>query len=272
MWDLTIFSERKGVGFAPTESLSAKLTRSRVVPVSTTQQSKESAYSRLQLLLSERSLVLPDHPQLLAQLKGIVAKPTPLGGLRIEARTESLHDDLADALAFAVAGLPEPSRLASPPEHEWPGSTQWAQTPSRIRVPLPVGLVRADESYATLYGGYVTCAKCGLPYPTRLERCNSPGCGEPSPQRKLPQKQPAAAATEAAAVGGPRSEPVASNGWASAYLPRDARRCLAAGHVYPGIHGDNCPQCHAGSMGFLRGARPSGAGFGGRGGFGGRVR
>jgi hypothetical protein len=113
MWDLTVMSERKGVGIAPTESLAARLTRSRVIPVRTTQDLKEQAYSRLARLLSERSIALPDHPVLRRQLAGIVARPTQLGGLRIEARSEAIHDDLADALAFAVLGLP--AQLATSP-------------------------------------------------------------------------------------------------------------------------------------------------------------
>jgi hypothetical protein len=203
--------------------------------------------------------------------RGNVAKPTPLGGLRIEARTESLHDDLADALAFAVARLPEPGRLASPPEHDWADGTQWAQAPGGIRVRLPVATARADDSYGALYGGYINCGKCGLPYPARLERCNTPGCGQPNPQHKAPQQAPAALEPPSpAAANAPRSESVAASGWASAYLPADARRCVAEGHVYPGVHGDNCPLCAAGALGFLLG-RGRFPGVGGVCGFG-RIR
>ena len=126
-WDLTVLSEAKGVGIPSTENLRHRL-RCRVIAVKTTQEIKEQAYARLQNMLAERSIVLPDHPALRKQLAGIVAKPTPLGGLKIEARTQATHDDLADALAFSVWGLP--SSLAAPPERAWPDGTAWAQTPA----------------------------------------------------------------------------------------------------------------------------------------------
>ena len=46
-------------GAAPTEQLAARFTRSRVLPVRTTQEIKERAYSRLAVLLDQRGIVLP---------------------------------------------------------------------------------------------------------------------------------------------------------------------------------------------------------------------
>lgn len=227
-------SRTPSVGIAPTESLASRLPRTRVVPVRTTQDLKEQAYSRLQLLLSERSIVLPDHAELRKQLGGIVARPTPLGGLKIEARHESVHDDLADALAFAVLGLPEPGKLADPPGREFPAGQQWTQTQAGIRIPLPAATVRAEASYAGLYGGYVTCPGCGLPYPPYRATCPTPGCGKDNPER--PASAPAPAASPAPANSGGEAAP-APNYWNPHLM-----RC-PAGHHFDTRYSEQCPQC-----------------------------
>jgi Terminase large subunit, T4likevirus-type, N-terminal len=190
MWDLTIMSESRGVGIAPTEALQSMLPSVRVVPVKTSQPLKEAAYSRLQHLLSDRSIVMPDHAELRKQLAGIVAKPTPLGGLRIEARTESVHDDLADAVAFAVLGLPEPGKLADPPGRDWPEGTPWAQTTGGLRIPLPVLTVRPDLSWAGISGGCWTCTACGAPVPSWKPACQTPGCTGRNPAPTSASQQP----------------------------------------------------------------------------------
>jgi hypothetical protein len=108
------------------------------------------------------------------------------------------------------------------------------------------------------------CSKCKQAHPVRQEQC--PRCHAPNPQ--------AAARPASEPAGGPagRGEaakpvPVQMSGWGAAILPLDAVQCAAAGHVYNGaVHGDRCPQCIAGTLGFLRGGRQLGGGFGGMGG------
>ena len=274
-WDLTVLSEAKGVGIPSTQNLKNRL-RCPVIPVKTTQEIKEQAYARLQNLLSERSIVLPDHPALRKQLAGIVAKPTQLGGLKIEARTEAIHDDLADALAFAVWGLP--SELAAPPERDWPGSTTWTQTSGGIQVPLPVATVRYEASYGGMYQDLVACGQCGHLRAARSPcwQCGQPGEGSGSAilaaagARPDGAPQVAAAGDEGAnAQTGPVRVP---NMYAAGgYLWKCPR-----GHTYS-APGDSppCPHCRQGGLGFLRnGGRPGGfpgpGGMGGLGGLGGR--
>jgi phage terminase large subunit-like protein len=245
-WKLdAVMSEAKGVGIPPTKNLRQKLTRTKVVAVKTTQEIKEQAYTRLQYLLAERQIVLPDHAELRKQLAGIVAKPTPLGGLRIEARTQSTHDDLADALAFAVWGLPE--QLAGPPERELPAGTQWARTPGGIRIPLPVSTVRAELSYADMNGGYWTCPDCHLPSPVRKEACQWPGCSGKNPDRPAEARTaPPATAAQGEAAGA-----MPAGNW---YNP-DLMRCSAE-HLFDGRFSDKCPKCSGGD-----GASPPGSPF-----------
>jgi hypothetical protein len=242
MWDLSaVMSESKGVGIPPTKNLRHRLTRTKVVAVKTTQDIKEQAYARLQNLLSERSVVLPDHAELRKQLAGIVAKPTPLGGLRIEARTQSVHDDLADALAFAVWGLPE--QLAEPPEREFPAGTQWAQTSGGIRIPLPVSTVRADLSYADVNGGFWTCPKCHLPNPARKPACQWPGCDGQNPDAASgrgqdPPRPPSGAPPEVAAV----ADVPAGNSWNPSLMQCGQN----PEHKYDSRFFDRCPRCNPG--------------------------
>ena len=198
-WDLTVYSETVGVGQAPTETLTSRLLRTRVVDVSTSQAIKEDNYGRIATLLSERCLVLPDHPEMLRQLGGVAATPTPLGRLRIGARTESLHDDLPDALSLAAGMLPR--QLANPPRRDIPDWQQWLETPGGIRVPVPVGTTRPDVSWFSANADVVRCS-CGH---ARLASGRCQGCGEgagtpprvsrPSPVTSRPSGQlPAATA------------------------------------------------------------------------------
>jgi hypothetical protein len=126
-------SETNGVGAAPTEALTQR-ARTRVVPVSSTLGSKEEAYSRLALLIAERRIVLPQHPELLRQLGGLVARPTPSGGLRIAAVSEATHDDLPDALSLAVQALP--SYLGGGVRSAVDASVEWLTTPAGVSIPV----------------------------------------------------------------------------------------------------------------------------------------
>jgi len=217
-WDLTMLSEAKGVGIPSTENLRHRL-RCRVIAVKTTQEIKEQAYARLQNLLAERSIVLPDHPGLRKQLAGIVARPTQLGGLRIEARTQAIHDDLADALAFAVWGLP--AELAQPPVRDWPESTPWARTPGGIRVPIPVATVRAEKSWLNANSDMVPCPGCGHGYLSRSPAC--PYCQQENAGYEPPQGNGSAIVAAAGATPGAASQAAADGGGANAQAGPSSR-------------------------------------------------
>jgi len=158
-WDLQVVSELNGVGAAPTERLLADLGSVRVTGQSSTQSSKENNYGRVLALLQERSIVLPNDPELLRQLGGISASPTPSGGLRIEARNARTHDDLPDALSLAAGGLPV--RLADNPLADIPEGQDWLSTAGGIQVPVPVSTVPAAVSWLNAYGTTAACGRCG---------------------------------------------------------------------------------------------------------------
>lgn len=127
-----VVTEMNGVGAMPSEELKRRLGR-RVLPVHTSQRSKEDAFSRLRALLSDHRIVLPDNLELIRQLQGLSYAPTPAGGLTIAAADPEVHDDLADALALAVSGVASNVRggqAAKQPEY-----VEWAETPAGIRVP-----------------------------------------------------------------------------------------------------------------------------------------
>lgn len=149
-WDLAVRAETNGVGQMPVEELMRKLDgRVRVTPSSTTMTSKEDAYGRLRLLLASRRIVLPQHEEMLRQLGGITATPTPTGGLKIAARVEHLHDDIPDALTLALTGLP--TDMASPIRRDAPEDIEWLTTPDGVKVPLPVSLIRAELDWGMAY-------------------------------------------------------------------------------------------------------------------------
>lgn len=66
------------------------------------QDGKAETYLFLRRLLAERRIRLPKHARLLQQLKAIISKPTPGGGLRIIAPRRGGHGDLVSALVLAV--------------------------------------------------------------------------------------------------------------------------------------------------------------------------
>jgi hypothetical protein len=145
-WRLVaVHSETNGVGAFPTEELTRLLRRRvAVTPVASTQASKENGYGRLATMLSRREIVLPEHEELIRQLGGVTATPTPSGGLRIAAVTEAVHDDLPDAAVLALSGLPSP--LLQVAATDPPADVRWVETPEGVRVPVPVRTRRAHVS------------------------------------------------------------------------------------------------------------------------------
>jgi hypothetical protein len=128
-----VWSETNGVGAAPTEEITRRLPGVRIVGVHSTQRSMEDAYGRLRALLAERRLVLPNDAELLRQLRGLSYQATPTGGLSINAASPALHDDLADALSFAVAAI-DGSALTGQPGAIASGAA-WVTTPGGRQVP-----------------------------------------------------------------------------------------------------------------------------------------
>lgn len=111
-----IVAEVNGVGQYPVEDLARRLGASVVsrvmapssswealLPWSTTARNKQDAYGRLKGLLQAGRLVLPRHPDLMRQLTHLrfTMKERTIA---IEADSPAVHDDIADALALAVAG------------------------------------------------------------------------------------------------------------------------------------------------------------------------
>jgi hypothetical protein len=243
LWDLTVYSETVGVGQAPTETLTARLLRTRVVDVSTSQVIKEDNYGRMATLLSERCLVLPDHPEMLRQLGGVAATPTPLGRLRIGARTESLHDDLPDALSLAIGMLPR--QLANPKRRDVPEHQQWTETTGGIRVPVPVGTTRPDVSWFNANADVVRCS-CGH---ARLAGGRCAGCGEsggPSQTASRPSPVTRGAPPAQTAAGASADPPPSAWG---------VTRCRHCENPYNVHHNpDGCPRCRGGGAltGLLR--------------------
>ncbi len=128
-------SEVNGVGAYPSEELARRLPAMPLTLATSTARSKEDHFGRLRVLVEQRGIVFPREPELLRQLGGLVARGTPSGGLRIEAVSEAVHDDLPDALTLALAGVPgwlAPPRVVDPPD-----GVDWVQTPAGVRVPLP---------------------------------------------------------------------------------------------------------------------------------------
>lgn len=132
----TVTSETNGVGAYPSEDLARRLV-GRVIPVASTQGSKEDAYGRVLVLLQRRQLILPADPKLLRHLGGIVARPTERGGITIGAAQPSVHDDLPNALTLPVSGMPgyllDPARLVTP--ETAPAGVTWTVTGDGRRLP-----------------------------------------------------------------------------------------------------------------------------------------
>ena len=80
----------------------------RLTPAPDGLRGKIETYTRARALLHEGRVRLPEHPRLVAQLKAIVSRPTPGGGLTISSprRAGGGHGDLVSALVLALAALP----------------------------------------------------------------------------------------------------------------------------------------------------------------------
>lgn len=140
-------SETNGVGDYPTTDLRNRLFRgggdgfAHVCRVFTDQRRKESGFGMLKRLLQSDRLVLPNHPELLKELRALEFSTTDAGNMRISVPERSGHDDVVMALMQAVScvhtwyleegreptgGLPRPGG----------GVADAVQTPRGVRVPI----------------------------------------------------------------------------------------------------------------------------------------
>lgn len=105
-----IVSEMNGPGDFPTTTLRSRLHEAGLTPpwvagVWTSARSKATAFATLKVLMQSRRIVLPRHPELLSQLRGLEFEQTESGNLRISVPDRIGHDDLALALCQAIAAL-----------------------------------------------------------------------------------------------------------------------------------------------------------------------
>lgn len=98
-----------GVGAMPSQELRRGILarygdrmRTRWCLVATTRPIKVAAYGMLRWLLERGQLVLPRDPALLRQLAGLRLELDSRGSGAIEAADATVHDDVADALAFCA--------------------------------------------------------------------------------------------------------------------------------------------------------------------------
>lgn len=109
-----IASEVNGVGDAATSMLyraTQKLAgarRTHVSSVWTDMRRKQAGFGKMKMLFQRGLLVLPRHPELLKQLRGLEFEQTQAGGVRIAVPENRGHDDLAMALMQAVSCLTDP--------------------------------------------------------------------------------------------------------------------------------------------------------------------
>jgi hypothetical protein len=100
-----VSTEVVGVGAGPSEELHRQLAgriERRWNQVATTRPIKLAAYGLVRWLLERRQLVLPRDPVLLRQLAGLRLELDSRGSGSIDAEDAAVHDDVADALAFAA--------------------------------------------------------------------------------------------------------------------------------------------------------------------------
>lgn len=104
---VTVASELNGAGAFPTEHLRNRMFEKRrdtaVAGVNTTARRKQSGFGKLKGLIQQKRIVLPRHPELLKQLRGLQFEQLSSGQLRIAVPDAVGHDDIADALLQAVS-------------------------------------------------------------------------------------------------------------------------------------------------------------------------
>jgi hypothetical protein len=145
-----LVSEVNGVGAYPSDDLKSRVfsehrwgTPSTIVSkVWTDARRKQSGFGMIKSLLQRHQLVLPNHPELLSQLRGLEFEQLAGGSMRIAVPDAVGHDDLAMALLQAVSAL-RPDAFRPPVEPLRGVSKRTVQgadvvvTASGVQVPLP---------------------------------------------------------------------------------------------------------------------------------------
>lgn len=134
-------SELNGVGAYPTDDLRQRLSQrhgfsTQVSGVWTDVRRKESGFGMLRSLMQDGRLVLPNHPELLKQLRALEFEQLAGGGSRITVPERAGHDDLAMALMQAVSCVETAWLRQYPPDlTRFPADVEWVDGPGG-RVPL----------------------------------------------------------------------------------------------------------------------------------------
>lgn len=139
----TVTSELNGVGQYPTEHLrNALYTADRaayVAQVTTTAKRKQSGFAMIKVLLQNKQLVLPRHPELLKQLRGLEFEQQASGTVRIAVPDRVGHDDLAMAFMQAISGID--------PRFAFRQAASWGESPAPAFTGSESDLVATPRGY-----------------------------------------------------------------------------------------------------------------------------
>ncbi|MGC7152973.1 terminase large subunit domain-containing protein [Paenarthrobacter ureafaciens] len=149
-------SEVNGVGAYPTQDLAATLQRQHVAgwvsKVWTDAKRKQSGFSKIKGLLQRGRLILPNHPELLKQLRALEFQQLDSGSTRIAVPERAGHDDLALSFMQSVSMVfPDFARrtidtnLRLSLDRERPDPDDFVQTRNGLlvpRSPRPVAYMR----------------------------------------------------------------------------------------------------------------------------------
>ncbi|MCW2496589.1 terminase family protein [Jatrophihabitans sp.] len=139
-YDVVAFaSETNGVGDYPTTDLADRLwqvhhSTTQVARVHTDVRRKETGFGMIKRLLQSDRLVLPNHPELLKELRALEFETTEAGNTRITVPERSGHDDVAMGLLQAVSCV-YPSQLRDEPDPVRPQGVDVVETPRGVLVP-----------------------------------------------------------------------------------------------------------------------------------------
>ena len=145
----SVASESNGVGAWPSDDLQGRLHRAGhgwVYPVWTDAKRKQSGFGMIKGLLQAGRLVLPAHPEMLRQLRGLEFEQLPAGGLRIAVPERSGHDDLAMATLQALSCCETRMLHDLEPSFERTNPGELVTTGAGVRLPR---LPRPHPSYSS---------------------------------------------------------------------------------------------------------------------------
>lgn len=127
----------------------------RLFPAPAGSQGKLEAHVACREMIHEKQVRIPRLPRLIAQLKGLVSKPQPGGGLRIEFPRRRagglLHGDIASAFVLSCWAI-KSTRVSSAERERWAAE----ETRMKYAASLVVGNVPPEDVarvYALAHGG-----------------------------------------------------------------------------------------------------------------------